>query len=140
MPVLADNNAKLIVDGVTVDAYFKNVQLQRTSESVDVTGGAGVDHMLRSPGLIDTQITITVQYETALIQTYIQHISAGQVVVIEYGPEGATSGKPRHVQSFLITSSNASEQNVAKDEVTFEITGEGAAAPSVDMYAGGVYS
>lgn len=140
MAILADNNAYLSIDGVVVNNYFKSVRITPSSDEVDVTGGSGVDHMQRSPGLKDTEISINIQYDTTAVPTYIQHIAAGQIVPIEYGPESNTTGKPRHVQTFLITRAAPSEQNVQKDEIVFEITGSGAAAPSVDMFAGGVYS
>ncbi|MCK6578116.1 MAG: hypothetical protein L6Q98_08445 [Anaerolineae bacterium] len=140
MAILADNNAYLKIDNVVVNAYFKRVRIEPSAVEIDVTGGSGATDVQRVAGLNDTSITITLQYDTTSLQSYVQHIARGQVVEIEYGPESNVSGKPRHVQSFLIMSAAPSEQNVQKDEVVFEIQGSGAAAASVDMFAGGVYS
>jgi hypothetical protein len=137
---LADNNVYIAIDGVAVSAYFRTCTPNRSSESIDVTAGAGVDHMLRAPGLIDTQFSIKITYDDTAVQSYITHIAAGQVVSLEWGPQGASSGKPRHVQNVLITASNMTEFNVDKAMIEFDITCEGAAAPSVDMWSGGVYS
>lgn len=139
MAQYADNNVFLSIDGVTVSAYFKSVSLNPTNSSQDTTMGAGTDHMQRAPGLDDTSISITLGYDTAQVQAQIQHLKVGQVVSIEYGKEGATSGKPRHVQTFNITSNTVAD-SVDKTPSTFEISGEGADAPSVNMFAGGVYS
>ncbi len=139
MPQYADNNVFLSIDGVTVSAYFKDVQLSPSNAGQDTTMGAGVDHMQRAPGLNDTQITITLGYDTAQVQAVIQHLKPGIVASIEYGKEGAISGKPRHVQSFLITA-NPVGDNVDKTPSTFAITGDATDAASVNMYDGGVYS
>lgn len=139
MAEYADNNVFLSIDGVTVSAYFKTVSLNVTNASQDTTMGTGVDHMQRAPGLNDTKIDITLGYDSAQVSAQIQHLKAGQVVSIEYGKEGATSGKPRHVQTFNITSMTVAD-NVNKEASIFSISGEGADAPSVDMFAGGVYS
>jgi len=141
MPMLADNNIFLKIGGVTVSAFFISVSMpNRTVTEIDVTAGSGVDHMQRAPGLLDTEMAITLTYDTAAIQTYITRLTAGQLITVEYGPEGAVSGKPKHVQTFLITSTDISEQTVAKDEITISIQLMGSGAPSVDMHAGGVYS
>lgn len=138
MPALADNKIYLSIDGIAVQAYFKNVTLTSSSATVETTRGAGTDHMQRAPGLKDTSISITIGYDTANIQTFIQKIAPGQQVMIEYGPEGAVTGKPRHVQTFVITDA-AHTVEVSKADVVFELTGEAADAPIVDMYAGAVY-
>jgi hypothetical protein len=93
----------------------------------------------RAPGLNDTSITITLAYDLTNLQTYIQKIAPGQTISIEYGPESNTSGKPRHVQDFVITGADH-QVSVDKSAVTFSISGDGAGAPSVDMFTGGVYS
>jgi hypothetical protein len=140
MPTLAENNVYLAIGGTVVHLYFKDVEIKRKSEEVDVTGGAGVDHTMRAPGLLDTELKLTLQYDITALPTYIQKIAAGQIISIEYGPESNVSGKPRHVQDFLITETSQSAITQAKPEVTFSVSGMGSGAPSVDMFAGGVYS
>jgi len=135
----AENTVYLTMGGTAVQAYFKDVQLSPSNSAVDITTGAGVDHVQRAPGLNDTSISITLAYDLTDVQTYIQKIAAGQTISIEYGPESNVSGKPRHVQNFVITGADH-QVSVDKSSVTFNVVGEGAAAPSVDMFTGGVYS
>lgn len=139
MVSLAENNVYLKMGGTEVDAYFKEVTLSASNSSVDVTAGSGTDWVQRAPGLNDINISITLAYDLTNIQTYIQKIAPGQTIEIEYGPEDNISGKPRHVQEFVITGNDHGE-NVDKSPVVFNITGEGAAAPTVNFFAGGVYS
>jgi hypothetical protein len=132
------NDVYIKIDSVEVDAYFKTIEFNPSIETVDVTAGSGTDHRQRAGGLEDTTITMTIVYDAANIQAYIQRLKPG-VHSIEFGPEGNTSGKPRHVQSFIITAAPFSVE-VSKTEVAFSISGEAADAPSVDMMAGQVYS
>lgn len=138
MPELADNNVFLKMGGVVVDAFFREVQVETTNSGVDTTAGAGTSHTKRQPGLNDTSFSISLAYDTQHVQTFIQKIARGQVLEIEYGSEGAVSGKPRHIQDVLITSVSHTI-SVDKSAVTFAINGQGADAPSVDMFAGAVY-
>lgn len=139
MATYADNTVYLKLDSTEVDAYFRDVQLSASNSAVDTTAGSGTDWNMRAPGLNDMSISITLMYDAANVQTYIQKIAPGATISIEYGPEDAVSGKPRHVQSFVITSVDHQVQ-VSKDAVMFSIGGDGADAPSVNMFAGGVYS
>lgn len=139
MAQYADNNIYLKMDSVEVQAFFKTVKLSPSNNSVETTVGSGTDHIQRQPGLDDTKIDISIGYDTTQLQAYIQKLKRGQIVTIEYGSEGNASGKPRHVQTFNITKAEHSV-NVDKSHVIFEISGEGADAASIDMYAGGVYA
>ena len=139
MAQYADNVVYLKIDSVEVDAYFKTVKLSPSNSSVDTSVGSGTDHIQRAPGLDDTKIDISLGYDSANLQQYLQKLAVGQIVTIEYGSEGNTSGKPRHIQTFNITKSDH-ETNVDKSHVMFDISGEGADEASVNMYKGGVYA
>ena len=138
MASYADNTVYLSIGGTVVHAYFKEVQLQPSNSSVETTAGAGVDDVQRAPGLNDHKIKITLSYDAANIQTYIQKIAVGQATTIDYGPESNTSGKPRHTQSFIITAADHTV-SVDKSAVTLEISGDAAAAPTNNMFAGAIW-
>jgi hypothetical protein len=140
MATLVENAAYLSIDGVDIGLYFKSITPNRSVDEIDVTRGVGTDHKEVVGGLLDTELTVTMTYDTTGFAAYIQHIKAGIVVPVEWGPEGAVSGKPRHVQNMLIVGSPISPQEVAKPEVTIELTLKGSGAPSVDLWSGGVYS
>jgi hypothetical protein len=122
---------------VVVDAYFKSVELTPSLESVDVTAGSGTAHRERNEGLADHSLTATIVYDTGNIQTYIQSIKPGTYTV-EFGPEGNTTGKPKHIQSFILTEAPFSVE-VEKTEVAFQLSFEAAAAPSYSMFDGAVW-
>jgi len=139
MATYADNTVFLKFDSTEVDAYFVDVTLTASNATVDTTAGSGVDWNMRAAGLNDVSMSVTLMYDVTNVQTYIQKLAPGTVLTVEYGPEDAVSGKPRHVQS-MVVSSNDHGVRVTKDAVQFSLTLDGADAPSVNMYAGGVYS
>ncbi|MBK9751811.1 MAG: hypothetical protein IPO91_34305 [Chloroflexi bacterium] len=139
MASYAENTVYIKLDSTEVDAFFKDVSPTASNSTVDITAGSGTDWNMRAAGLNDISFSITLMYDAANVQTYIQKIAPGSIVTLEYGPEDAVSGKPRHVQSCIVSSVDHSV-TVNKDAVTFSITLDGADAPSVNMFAGGVYS
>jgi hypothetical protein len=139
MGQLAENNVYLSIDSVVITAEFKEVSLDVSNSSQDTTMGAGVDWMQRAPGLNDMKGTINIGYDSTAVQSIIQHIAPGQVVSLEYGPESNVSGKPRHVQNVLVETVSHGLK-VDKSPVTFALSIVGADAPSVNMFAGAVYS
>lgn len=138
MTSLNANNPYLSVNGTDVKTKFKHVQLEGTNASVTVTAGAGVTHVQRSSGLNDTTISITLAYDSGGIPSYITSLTRGLKVPIEFGPESNVPGKPRHVQTFVIESISM-EEDVEKQEMTFDISASGADAPTADLFAGAVY-
>lgn len=138
MAVLAANTIYLKFDTTEVDAYFIKVSLTPSNATQDVTMGSGTSDMQRAAGLNDTKISIELGYDSANVQSFIQKLKAGTRVTIEYGPEGAVTGKPRHVQDFIMAGAPF-DTNVNKQFTTFTVSADGAGAPSVDMFAGAVY-
>ena len=139
MATLVDNGYFVKFDTVEVQAQVTEVTPDFSVAAQDTTKGAGTDYNQRAAGLKDVKFSVTLAYDIATLQTYIAKLAPGAVVTFEYGPEGAVSGKPRHVQSMLVVS-NSFGQTVQKDPVVFTINLEGADAPSVDMMSNGVYA
>lgn len=122
------NAISLTIDGITVAAEFKEVQLTESIEEVDVTRGSGTTHRQRLGGLKDSSISITLGWETGEIPaTYAPLLEPGLHTVV-YGPEGTDSGKPKHEQQFLFTSMPHTV-SVEKSEVVLQVSGNGAATP-----------
>lgn len=137
MPSFNGNNAYIKIDAVVVNAYFKRFDLTPSVESVDTTAGSGVDHRQRAEGLADHAATLTVVYEAGAVQNYIATLKPGRHTV-EYGPESNVTGKPKHIQDFILTEAPIS-QDVEKGEVLFQCSFEAADAPTYNMYDGAVW-
>ncbi len=115
------------------------VSFDASNDAVDTTAGSGTDWKSEAPGLNQNTVKISIMHDASTIQAYIQKLKPGQVVSIEYGPEGNTSGKPKHVQDFRL-GKVSHKTDVKKSAVMHELEGSSTGAPSTDMYAGGVYS
>jgi hypothetical protein len=137
MAQYADNTAYIDIDGTAVCPRFKSVSLEIAGESVDITAGCSTEFRERSLGLKDYKITITLAYDTTAVATDLPLLEPG-VHTVTYGPEGTAPGKPKHVQSFVFTGAPF-EVNVEKTPVVITVTGEGAAAPTTDIFSGGVW-
>lgn len=135
---LTGNSWYVTIDSVLVSTYLTDVALSPKNDVKDVTTG-GATHMVRQSGLDDYSAKLTVGYETSAISTFVQKLKPGATYTFEFGPESNASGKPRHVQSMIVESSDMS-MSADKKFVTFDLSLSGADAPSVNMYAGGVYA
>lgn len=137
MPRYNGNNIWIAIDGNSVGSQFKTVNLEPSIEAVDMTRGAGTNHMMRNEGLRDTTISITLGYDTDLVPTWLALLKPGRHTV-EFGPEGNSTGKPRHLQDFIFTSAPL-EIDVTKQEVVFDISGDGADPAIYDMFNGATF-
>lgn len=138
MAVLQDNDFVVLVDTVDVSPDIIEFNLDSTLGTVETTHGAGVDHVTRGEGLEDASGSMKLAYDIARFATVSPLLVRGTHVV-EFGPEGDTVGKPKHVQSLIFTSVKI-KRDIKKSMVEFDISFEAAAAPTTDMYAGGVYA
>jgi hypothetical protein len=133
----ADNNWYLDIDGTNVSAYVKRVSFEPKINTVDTTAGSGTDDVTRAVGLKDRSFSFDIMHTDAA--SWALSLIAVGVHTITYGLEGNATGKPKHVQSFIITAA-PHETKVEKDAVMYSVTADQAAAPTVDMFASGVWS
>lgn len=131
------NGIYLSIDGLDVSAQFKSVTLEPSLETTETTRGANREHKQRNAALRDTAISMSLGYDTALIQTWLQYLRPGLHRVI-FGPEGSAAGKPKHEQDFITTEAPL-EISVEKTEVVFEIAGEAADEPVYDLFNGATF-
>ena len=139
MPTFNGNSPFLSINGISVATPFVDVKMSGKNKTVDTTAGTGVNDLQRSPGLNEYDYKITLAYLAGTVSTYIQQLKPGSNYNIEYGPEGAVSGKPRHVQNVIVETADLSGQSASKDRIEFALSAVSNGAPSVDMYSGGVY-
>jgi hypothetical protein len=123
------------IGAFNVSAFVKSVSLSPSAATTITTRGNAA-HQQRATALKDTSFSVTLGYEVGL--AFLAAMVPGTTYTIEYGPEGNTSGKPRHVQAFILTGA-PHEISVNKDEVVFSLDFEAADGPTVDMMAGGAF-
>lgn len=134
--VLAKNNAYLTIDGYDMAAIGIEVTAEMAGTSNEQPYGFGSNWTKREPGLKDLTLNVNVIYDTDNIDSYITSIATQQKVTVVYGPEGNTTGKPKHSGSFIVDSLTGPTVVVTKDQVIFEMSLVTADEPTDDMYAG----
>jgi len=132
------NAIYLDLDGTVVHSWFINVNLSPTIETVDVTVGSGTTHRERATGLKDMNGSMQIGYDSTDIATIMPLIKPG-THTLTYGPEGNAAGKPKHVQSIIITQAPHTV-SVSKEHVVFDVQFEGADAPTTDIFNSGVWA
>lgn len=134
-----DNDFLFKANTTDYSAYVVEVSIEPSNAVVETTAGAGTNHTQRAKGMDDTKFNVTLRYQTAAVGvTLINLFRPGQVVTIEFGPEGNAAGKPKHVQSFIVDSMPI-KIPVKKDSVVLEVSMSGADAATTDMFNGGTY-
>jgi hypothetical protein len=134
-----DNDFLFKANSTDYSAYVVEVSIEPSNAVVETTAGAGTNHTQRAKGMDDTKFTVTLRYQTAAVGvTLINLFRPGQIVAIEFGPEGNTAGKPKHVQNFIVDTMPI-KIPVKKDSIVLEISMSGADAASTDMFNGGAY-
>ena len=136
MAQYADNDWYLDIDGTDISSYVTEISLDPTTATNDTTAGSSTDHMSRSVGLQDHSLSFTVYADDSA--GYSLALLKGTHTVT-YGQQGNAAGKPKHVQSFILTSASHTT-TVDKAMVVYAVSGEAAAAPTTDMFNAGVWS
>jgi hypothetical protein len=127
----------LTLDGVDVSAYCQDIDITADNESEDVTAG-NVTHEVLQAGINTTKITLNFVYEVGSVGTLLAKIKRGAMPVMDWGPEGNVSGKPRHTQQIIITSLNK-KQDKRRTMTVLAVSASGAAAPTNDMDEGAIF-
>ena len=138
MAKLQDNTIYLKIGTFEVATEFISVDLKPSNDVQETTSGIGQAFMQRGAGLGDYSISIELAYEINTVPAALTQLKQGAVVAIDYGVESNITGKPRHLQNFVL-SDNAHSRNVNKQLVKININGVGADTPTYDMYNGGVF-
>jgi hypothetical protein len=137
MAELNANAGYLTFDGVDMVPYLQSFDIKPTANTVNTTAG-NVGHTLRQAGLRSTSLTANIIYRVGGVATYLAKIKPGAEVTVDWGPEGNTTGKPRHTQKFIITDSSTS-QDAEKKVVQYAVTAENSAEPTNDKWNGATW-
>lgn len=138
MATKADNTLYLDFDGTQLDTYFQDFGYDPSMETNDTTAGSSTSWRTFAEGLKSGSLSLTIVYDTTNAATILPLIEVG-THTITIGPEGTTAGKPKHVQAFIITGVSL-PISVNKTTVSQVVAGTASAAPTTDMYSGGVWT
>jgi len=140
MATLNGNNVYLSWDGVQIDGYWTgDVSKDESVSTVDITAGSGATHVERASGLLDNSMSFSIVYDDADLATYVGKLESGTKATLIFGPEGNTAGKPKFECVMILSSVTGPSPSVAKGMVMFELSFEGAAAPTASIANGDTF-
>lgn len=139
MAFLADNSGFVSIDGTDVSGRCTEFSLEHLGDSVETTAGFGTVYRTRVSGLRDTNLELKIAYNTTNFPADALKMVPG-VYTIVLGPEGSTSGNPKHEGTFVLESASDIKKSVEPEMTVISMSYKGAAAPSTNIFAGGVFA
>lgn len=140
MATLNGNNVYLSFDGTQLDGYWTGeVSKSSSINTVDITAGSGATHIERAGGLKDNTLGFNIVYDDADLATYVGKLAIGTKATLVFGPEGSASGKPKFECSMILQDVTGPQPSVEKGMVMFELSFEGAAAPTATIEGGDTF-
>jgi len=140
MATLNSNNVYLSWDGTRIDGYWTGeVSKSETVNTVDVTAGSGATHIERASGLLDNSLSFNIVYDDANLAAYVGKLKAGTKATLIFGPESNTAGKPKFECSMILQDVTGPQPTIDKGMVMFELSFEGAAAPTATIANGDTF-
>jgi hypothetical protein len=140
MATLNGNNVYLEFNGINLSGYWTGeIDITKSNSTVDVTAGAGATHVERNAGLSDTEMTFEVIYDDTDLPLYRAALIESTKGTLIYGPEGNVSGKPKFQCQMILSEVAGPNPTIEKDKVSFELSFEGAAAPTATIEGGSVF-
>lgn len=134
------NDIYLRINAVNVQARWREFDIQFSSDTEDVSAGAGVLWQKNAPKLFSAKATIKLIYDDVAAATDFAALwQADQVFTVIYGPEGNAAGKPKHEQDFKINSIKGPTTTFDKSKVLLEYDLISTGVPVSNIYAGGAF-
>lgn len=104
-------------------AYTQNSQLERDSDSHDVTGYGATSHAYHA-GLLDAKFTADGVYDstTTTGSRAVLGAAIGTTIAVTREPEGTGTGKPSEAFNMIVT--KYTESNAVADMVKWNVEGQ----------------
>lgn len=122
---------------VQVQARWKKFKLEGTVDPIETTRGPAQKHKAFKPGMHEYPMEITLGIDDASI--YPDELRLDQIYTITVGPNGNTSGEPKHIQTFFLASMPI-EIETGRGERVYATKWKQEAAPTTDIFEGGVWA
>ena len=140
MATLNGNNVYLEFGGVRLDGYWTGeVSKNSSTSTVDITAGSNATHVQRASGLSDNTLSFSVIYDDENLAAYVSQLVEGTKDNVIYGAEGNGVGKPKFECVMILSDVQGPSPSVAKSMVMFELSFEGADAPTATIANGDTF-
>ncbi len=134
------NAISLSMNGVSVAALWKQMDISLSVGDEDVTAGSGSVYEEHAAKLRGAKGKITLAYNDTQAATDIAaQYTASSIIAVIYGPEGSATGKPCDNRSWLITGISGPSTNVDKSAVVLEFDLVATGTPTKDIHKGDTF-
>jgi len=134
------NSIYLRMNAVNVEALWKQMDISKGVNDVEVTAGSGSTHEEHAAGLKSAKAKITLAYNDTQAATDMAALYvATEVIAVVYGPEGNTAGKLCDNRNWLITNISGPSTQVSKEPVLLEYDLVATGTPTKDIHKGDTF-
>lgn len=131
------NDIYLRMNGIDVEARWRQMDIARSVGDEDVTAGAGVEYEKHAAKLKAGTAKITLMYDDTQAATDMSALyNANSIITVVYGPEGNATGKPCDNRSWLITGITGPSTAYDKPAVMLEFDLVASGTPTKDIHKG----
>ena len=139
MAVTNTNDAFMSINGTDVSADWTELKLDHKRPSVKADRGSS-DWVQKLSGLDEFSGDITLVYDDSAVPTAVQALFDNANVAVIYGPQGNTSGTPKHEQNFVLTGIGFTQMTDKSNMLVFKCSVESTGAPTSNMLSGDTWS
>jgi len=140
MPEYNGNDVYLTVNGVNVGARWRSFEMTLNIGDENVSAGAGIDWEKHASKLKNISATMTLVYDDANAANDMAALmTANDVVIVTYGPEGNATGKPKHEQAFKYNSVGGPTTGHDKPLVVLSYAMISTGVPTANIYDGDTF-
>lgn len=134
------NDIHLTVDATDVGAIWRGFDMTLNIGDENVSAGANIEWEKHAGKLKNISATMTLVYDDSTAAANLTALyGTNDVIVVVYGPEGNTAGKPCHTQSFKINSISGPSTSHDKALVVLEYSLISTGVPTKNIYAGDTF-
>lgn len=131
------NAAFLSIDAIDISALWIELKLNPKRGTTSATAGSNVEWESVLPTLKKVTGDLTIRFDSgAVVPPVIQNMLDNDTIDLIYGPEGNTSGDPKHEQTFTVTGIDWAQMSDKSKMLQYKISLESTGTPTSDMFSG----
>lgn len=134
------NDAFLSVGGTDVSGLWTELKLSMKRGTADANYGSGIEWEGKLAALKGYSGDLTIIYEETGVPATVQAMNNNDSVAIIYGPQGNSSGEPKHDQDFVVTGIEWSQMADKSNMLVYKIKLESNGTPRSDWLSGDTFS
>jgi hypothetical protein len=134
------NDIYLRMNGVDVEARWKEVTIGRKVGDEDMSSGAGIEYEKHAAKLKAGTAKVVLMYDDVAAANDMAALHTNSsIMAMVYGPEGNAAGKPCDNRNWLVTGINGPSTKADKPAVLLEFDLVATGTPTKDIHKGDTF-